>query len=97
MLSSNLDSDGFSEAGQLISKETRSIESIGNRSSKVTQLSNVKVQDNAQEHLLIKRNQAGTIDLELIHAKTSEIQDDYINSYDQLIGEGNEPSEEEQQ
>ena len=76
MISSNMESEGSSEAGMLLMgrKETRSVDS--NKSSRITQLSKVKATVETGQR--IKRNEAGTIDLDLSLAKTSEIQDEYF-------------------
>jgi hypothetical protein len=81
MYSSNMESEGSSEAGALIGRrETRSVDSQGaGKSSRITQLSKVKAADSTNR---IKRNEAGTIDLDLSLAKTSEIQDEFYKDED---------------
>lgn len=99
MFSMNLDSDGSSDAAQLMMarKDTRSIDESakGDHSSRITQLSKVKVDHENQEMHKIKRNETGSIELEFTHAKTSEIQDDSIKDQEQLLIEGREMTEEE--
>jgi hypothetical protein len=80
MFSSNIDSERSSDAGMLIAyKETRSVDSNGlEKSSQITQLSKVKVPDRRMNEIQrIKRNEAGTIDLDLSLTKTSDIQDEF--------------------
>ena len=83
MYSSNMESEGSSEAGVLIGRrETRSVDSQGaGKSSRITQLSKVKAADSTAMNR-IKRNEAGTIDLDLSLAKTSEIQDEFYKDED---------------
>lgn len=108
MWSSNLDSDtleshernmllqGKMARAQGDTKSTNSRESsLASGQSRATQLSKVKANNQPLFHMQrIKRNEGGNIELDLMHAKTSEIQDDGINE-DQDI-EGKELTEEEQ-